>query len=134
MITTIAIPVWNDRVSTTFDFARKLLLVEADGGRDVSRKEVRFDNESIAEKARRMRDMGAKVVLCGAVSGPLAQAICQLGIQIIPYVSGQVDNVLAAHLCGRLTEPRFMQPGCRPGARKRWRHGQGFCNGQNGWW
>ncbi len=39
MNTIIAIPVWEDQVSTTFDFARKLLLVEAVGERELSRRE-----------------------------------------------------------------------------------------------
>ena len=33
MSTTLSIAVWDDRVSTTFDFKRKLLIVKADGGR-----------------------------------------------------------------------------------------------------
>ena len=127
MNTTLAIPVWDNQVSTTFDFARKLLVVEADGGREVSRKEATLGDEPAGSKARGIRGEGVQVVLCGAVSQPLAQAVSQAGIQIIPYVTGQVDDVLAAYLCGRLTEPRFLQAGCRPGARKRWRYG---CGGQ----
>ena len=121
--TTLAIPIWNDQVSTTFDFAGKLLVVEADGEKEVSRREVPLGDEPAAGKARKIREMGVQIVLCGAVSQPLAQAVCQAGIQIIPYVSGPVDDVLAAYLCGQLGSPRFMQPGCCSGARRRWRHG-----------
>jgi len=123
--TTLAIPVWNDQVSTTLDFARALVLVEVEGGREVSRKELALGDEPAGRKARKIRDLGVGVVLCGAVSQPLAQAVSQAGVQIIPYISGPVDDVLGAYLCGRLSEPRFMQPGCRPGARRRWRHGCG---------
>ena len=126
MNTTLGIPVWDDQVSTTFDFARKLLIVAAEGEREVSRKEAVLGDEPVDRKARKLRDLGVQVVLCGAVSQPLAQAVFQVGIRIVPYISGQVDDVLGAYLCGRLSEPRFMQPGCRPGARKRWRHGCGY--------
>jgi len=132
--TTLAIPVWNDHVSTTFDFAGRLLVVEADGEREVSRREVALGDESAERKARRIRDLAVQVVLCGAISQPLSRAVSQAGIQVIPYVAGEVDNVLAAYLCGRLAEPRFLQPGCRPGARRRWRHRGGFCGGQKGCW
>jgi predicted Fe-Mo cluster-binding NifX family protein len=119
----LAIPVWDDQVSTTLDFARALVLVEVQGGREVSRKEVVLGDGPAAGKARKLRNLGVGVVLCGAVSQSLAQAVSGAGIQIVPYVSGPIDEVLGAYLCGRLSEPRFMQPGCRPGARRRWRHG-----------
>ena len=123
MNTTLAIAVWDDRVSTTLDFARNLLIVEADEGCEVSRREVPLGNEPLARKVQKMQDLAVQVVLCGAISHPLAQAVSRVGIRIIPYVSGQVDDVLAAYLCGRLADPHFLQPGCRSGARKRW------CNG-----
>ena len=132
MNTTLAIPVWDDQVSTTFDFARKLLIVAAAGEREVSRKEAVLGDEPVDRKARKIRDLGVQVVLCGAVSQPLARAVLQAGIRIVPYISGQVDDVLGAYLCGRLSEPRFIQPGCRPGARKRWQHRRGFCGGHKG--
>ena len=132
MNTTLAIAVWDDRVSTTFDFARNLLIVEADGGREISRREVPLGDEPLDKKARRIQDLSVQVMLCGAISRPLAQAISRAGIQIIPFVTGQVDDVLAAYLCGRLTDPHFLQPGCRPGARKQWSHRCGFYSGDGG--
>jgi len=128
--TILAIPVWNNQLSTTFDFAGKLLIVEAEAGREIARKEVQLKDEAVEKKARRIRDLAVQVLLCGAVSHPLARAVSRVGIQVIPYVSGPVDNVLAAYLCGRLAEPRFLQPGCRPGARRRWRNRGGFCGGR----
>jgi predicted Fe-Mo cluster-binding NifX family protein len=130
MNTTVAIPVWEGQVSTTFDFARKLLVVEVDRGRELSRKEVLLRDEPVRGKARTLQDQAVQIVLCGAVSQPLAQAISQIGIQIIPYVSGPVDRVLAGYLCGRLAEPCFLQPGCRPAARRRWRHQGGCCGNE----
>lgn len=117
----LAISTWNDQVSTTFDFADTLLVVETDGGREVSRREVQLGRGPVGMRARSMRDLAVEVVLCGAVSQPMAQAVSRAGIQIIPFVSGSVDTVLAAYLCGLLAGPRFLQPGCPPGARRRWR-------------
>ncbi len=129
MNTIIAIPVWEDQVSTTFDFARKLLIVEAEGAREISRSEVILSEEPVARMARQLRDLTVQVVLCGAISQPLARAMSRAGIQVIPYISGEVDPVLAAYLCGQLSEPRFLQPGCQSGARRRWRQRGGFCGG-----
>ncbi|MBL7114794.1 MAG: NifB/NifX family molybdenum-iron cluster-binding protein [Kiritimatiellae bacterium] len=123
MKTTLAIPVWKDHVSSTFDFARSIYIVELDGEREVARKEIELDDCPIAMKVQAIRDAGAQVTLCGAISRSLAQALGQAGIQIIPFASGQIDRVIAAYVCNRLSDPCFMQPGCHPGARRRWRQG-----------
>jgi len=133
MNTTLAIPVWDDRVATTFDFARRLLVVEVDGRREVSRKEVTLGDGPVEAKARRIRDLAVQTLVCGAISRPLAQFAAQAGVVVFPFVAGRVDAVLAAYLCGRLSDPRFLQPGCRPGARRRWRHRTGFYGGNGKW-
>lgn len=125
---TLAIPVWEEQVSTTFDFARRVLIVKANGGREVARSERILGDGSVESKARVLRDQAVQVVICGAISQALARVVAQAGIQILPYVTGHVDMVLAAYLCGRLGDPCFLQPGCRSGARRRWRNQGGFCH------
>jgi len=123
----IAIPVWNDEVATTLDFARRMLVVTVEARREIARQEVAICDEPAAHVVRRLQEVAVRVLLCGAISEPLARAVVRAGIRIVPYVSGPVDGVLAAYLCGQLVEPRFLQPGCRPGARRRWRHRGGHC-------
>jgi predicted Fe-Mo cluster-binding NifX family protein len=134
MNTIIGLPVWNDRLSTTLDFARRLVIVEADGEREVGRKEVALVDEAVEKKALRMRELAVQVLLCGAISQPLARAIVRAGIRIVPYVTGEIDQVLAAYLCGQLAQPCFLQPGCHPGARRRWQQRCGLCGGRRGCW
>ena len=133
MSTTVAIPIWNDQVSTTFDFSEKILIVETESGREIERREIEIGKKSAAAKAEELKRENAEVLLCGAISQPLAQAVSRAGVQIVPFVSGAIDSVLAAYLCGRLAEPCFLQPGCRPGARRRWRHGRGCRRGNSGY-
>jgi predicted Fe-Mo cluster-binding NifX family protein len=125
MMTTVVIPIWEDQVSTTFDFSERLLIVEMESGREISRREIGQAGSSIAARVADIKNNGGQVLLCGAVSRPLAQAVLREGIQVIPFVSGDIDSVLAAYLCGKLTDPCFLQPGCCSGARRRWRHGNG---------
>lgn len=130
--TKLAIPVWQDRVSTTVDFARRILIVETDGKREIARKEILLDDGPPEIKARRIHNLGAHVLLCGAISQPLARLVSQAGVRIHPFVAGPVDDVLAAYLCGRLADPRFLQPGCCPAARRRWQHRGGRGGGRKG--
>jgi predicted Fe-Mo cluster-binding NifX family protein len=122
MKSTVAISAWNDQVSTTCDFAERLVVAETDQGRELSRQEIVLHEEPAARRAKRIHELSVDALLCGSISKPLAELLTSKGITVIPYVSGPVDEVLGAYLCGQLTRPRFLQPGCRSGARRRWRH------------
>jgi predicted Fe-Mo cluster-binding NifX family protein len=114
----IAVPVWNDSVSNVFDFAGRLLLVEFDGSKEVSRSEVPVQVQSLPERAVWLNRLGVNILLCGAISRALANMVAASGIEVLPYVTGRVDEVLQAYLTGQLIQPRFTMPGCWPGARK----------------
>ena len=120
----------EDGISTVFDFAVKLLVIEIQGNREVSRSETALPSEHLISRARRLSQLGISVLICGAISQRLAVLVASVGIQIIPLVSGSVDKVLSAYLSGQLINGRFLLPGYLPGARRRWRHGRGFHGGR----
>jgi predicted Fe-Mo cluster-binding NifX family protein len=129
----IAIPVWNDFVSSVLDFAHSLLLVDIENGHELSRSEVTLIPELPPKRAGRLRNLGANVLICGAISRPLMYMLTASGIEVLPYVTGRVDEVLQAYLTGQLVQPQFAMPGFWPGARKgfrgwrqrqRWRGGR----------
>jgi len=126
----IAIPIWEDGISTVFDFAGKLLVIEIQGNREVSRTETALPAEHLTSRARRLSQLGVNVLICGAISQQLSALVASTGIQIIPLVSGHVDKVLSAYLSGQLVNSRFLLPGYLPGARRKWRHGRGFHGGR----
>ena len=117
----IAIPIWNDRVSSAFDFAHIVLLVNIEDGRETGRSEVSFPPESDPEKVSRLKALSAEVLICGAISRSLASRVGASGIKVLPYVVGSVDEILKAYLTGELIQPQFTLPGCWPGARKGFR-------------
>jgi predicted Fe-Mo cluster-binding NifX family protein len=117
----IAIPVWNGCVSSAFDFSHSLLLVEFEDGREVKRSEVSSSAQSIPEKANQLKSLGVEVLICGAISRSLASLVSTSGIKVLPYVVGQVDEILEAYLTDRLVQPQFTLPGSWPGARRGFR-------------
>jgi predicted Fe-Mo cluster-binding NifX family protein len=130
----IAIPVWNGFVSNVFDFAHRILLVDIENAKMVNRSEVDMKTESLPQRASNLKNLGVDVLICGAISRALANMVMASGIQVLPYVTGKVDNVLQAYLAGQLVQPQFTMPGCWGGARKgfrgwrrgcRWRGGHG---------
>jgi len=130
----IAIPVWNGFVSSVFDFAHRLLLVDIENGKEVNRSEVDLKAESLLQRAGSLKNLGVDVLICGAISRALADMIAASGIQVLPFVTGRVAEILRGYLTGQLVQPQFVMPGFWSGARKgfrgwrrgrRWRGGRG---------
>lgn len=111
----LAVPVWNDAVSTVLDFAESLLVAECESGRISHQFLVDLAGAAGAEKVVHLRRLGIRVLLCGAVSRPMERMIAAAGIEIIPFLRGRADAVIEAYLAGYLFEPGFMLPGCRRG-------------------
>jgi len=114
----IAVPIYNNNVSNVFDFAGMLLLVEIDNGKEVSRSEVVLESQLLPQRAGQLKSLGVDVLVCGAISQALASMVTASGIQVLPYVTGRVDDILQAYLTSQLVEPQFAMPGFWPGARK----------------
>jgi predicted Fe-Mo cluster-binding NifX family protein len=123
----IAIPTWNGRVSPVFDTASRLLVVEAEGGGERSRFETDISEHFIPSKVMRLTGLGVETLICGAISRPLASMVTTAGISLIPWISGNVEDVLQGFLSGTLFDLRFMMPGIPIpwGKGPRARHGRG---------
>ena len=114
----VAIPIWEDRVSSALDFSQRLIVVELNETGEVSRSQITLSDPSPFVRLARLRELGVNVLICGAVSQPLASVSAAQGIQLLPYVTGGVDDVLRAYQDGRLNLPQFRLPGWWPGARR----------------
>lgn len=127
---TIAFAVWEDRISPVFDTAGRLLLADVDAGRLANRRFEPMESAWPAEKAARLKALGVEVLVCGAISQPLAAMIAAESIRLVPFVAGDVEQVIAAYLRGDLVRPAFAMPGC--GRRCRGRFGRGRGGGGGG--
>jgi len=108
----IALPAANGRVSPVFDVAQRLVLVDVTDGRMMARTETEMGPHALPCRAERLRELGASVLVCGAISTPLATLVADSGVQIVAFIAGEVEDVLAAYLAGNLPAPEFMMPGC----------------------
>ena len=120
-------PIWQNRISPVFDVAGKLFLVDVEGGQEVARTEERLTEEAIERRARRVAQLGANVLICGAISRPLHALLSSAGVEVIPQTCGEVEEVLGAFVAGRLIGDAFVMPGCC-GRRRRFRGGRGHGN------
>ena len=112
---TVAVTVWGQRVSPVFDSARTLLLAETAGPTIVGTTRLAFDPERPLELLRTLQERRVGVVICGAVSEQPAALLESAGIELIPFVAGNVHRVLKTFRRNRLAGPACRMPGCGRG-------------------
>jgi predicted Fe-Mo cluster-binding NifX family protein len=116
---------WNNRIAPVFDVARQVFLVESDAGRIIHNAEEELPPDEVGAKARRLAGLGVNTLVCGAISRIMQGLVASYGITVIPFVAGDLQDVIQAWLEGRLDDELFTMPGCCPrGSRRR-----GYING-----
>jgi predicted Fe-Mo cluster-binding NifX family protein len=118
---------WNARIAPVFDVARQVRLVEADAGRIAAEAEEVFPDDLPAHKAVRLAELGVRTLVCGAVSRPAHDLLLAYGIDVIPFVTGDLQEVIHAWLRGEVTRRVYSMPGC--GGRGR-RHRRGVAGAE----
>ncbi|NOZ20163.1 MAG: hypothetical protein GXP25_03640 [Planctomycetes bacterium] len=119
----IAIPVHNSRVSPVFDVARRVVLVDTSDGEEDGRSEWDIDLAWPCRRAAWLLHKGVDVLICAAISAPLAGMVRSQGTRLYASVVGEIDDVIGAYLSGNLQKPRYMMPGCC-GRRRRLQRGR----------
>ena len=119
----VAIPVWGNSVSTVFDFANRLMVIDVEAGQIKEQSEIKLIENTIIDKVAKLRELGVQVLLCGAISRPLENMVWASGVSVVPFLRGTVDEVVKAYFSGRLLDARFLLPGYRPGRGMRRRGG-----------
>jgi len=117
----VGIAVFGSRISSLFDTAEKLLLVDIVNNEETGREEVAMDGTLPFRRVRCLGDLGVTTLLCGAISGVMYSLIAARGITVIPWLKGEVNEVLDGFRNGTLHTPYFRLPG--PGGPFRGRHG-----------
>jgi len=111
-----AFATWNSRIAPVFDVTRKLNLVDREGVQISKESEVQLHAESPAQIALTLAELQVDVLVCGAISQPLRAMVMAYGIEVIPFVAGELDRVIDAWLQGRLLRSSgFAMPGCGRG-------------------
>ncbi|MBN1626510.1 MAG: NifB/NifX family molybdenum-iron cluster-binding protein [Deltaproteobacteria bacterium] len=112
---------WGNRIAPVFDIARQIRIVEVDSGHIARESQEVFSSSLPSHKAVRLAELGVGTLVCGAVSKPVLDLIKAYGIRVIPFIAGDVNDVIDAWLKGRINDNVFCMPGC--GLRNRRRIG-----------
>jgi predicted Fe-Mo cluster-binding NifX family protein len=110
---------WNHRIAPVFDIARRIHVAEAQSGRIVAEKEVVLADDLPLQKAMRLAELDVGTLVCGAISTSLRAIVASYGIRVIPFVAGDLAEVIQAWLRGGLDGEKFAMPGCCRRGRRR---------------
>lgn len=106
-----AFSTWNNRIAPVFDVSRMAYIVEAESGDIVDERLEAFQNELPARKILRLVEWRVGTLVCGAISRPMQLILTAQGIRVIPFVAGELHEVIDAWVSGRVETAGFAMPG-----------------------
>jgi len=108
----VAFACLDERIAPVFDTALQVRVLEVESGRIISEKREMLPPDLLLKKTHRLNELGIQAIICGAISRPLNAMIAANGIQVIPFVAGDLHAVIQAWLKGGLNGKAFAMPGC----------------------
>ena len=121
-MTKAAFAIWKNRIAPVFDVTRTVYLIETAAGQIVHQAQSSVAGEIPNQKVGRLAELGVNTLICGAISRPLQAMLMAHGIDVISFISGQLDDVIQAWLNNELIGSSvFSMPGCRNTHRRRYR-------------
>ncbi|MFC1558650.1 NifB/NifX family molybdenum-iron cluster-binding protein [candidate division KSB1 bacterium] len=115
----VVLPIYEKRISPVFDWCMKALVVEKLPGGLIKKKEVDLSYFSEIERIKVLENIGTRTLLCGGISMQLEGIFSYLGINVISWISGSVDEILDLYLTGALNPEKIILPGVKKYRAKR---------------
>ncbi len=118
----IGFSIVGDAIAPVFDVSRNLRVYEMEVSRPfdfaaMSRYDVCLDGNYF-ERAAILKGIGVQLIVCGAISKEFEAILTAIGIKIIPFVSGNIHEILWRIVSGHRLVKRFFMPGIKPKNKK----------------
>ena len=110
-----AFPFWENRIAPVFDSARQICIVEVESGRIVQEGREPLTGDLPVQKALHLTELGVTTLVCGAISRPLQEMLTGCGIRVVPFITGDLSEVIRAWISGKFNRSAFAMPGCLGG-------------------
>ena len=95
------------------DTANQLMLFDYEDKKELSRSVLDIPNLNVVYKAEFFRAQGVSLLICGAISMQMYRILTASQVEIIPFIRGSIQEVLAAYVDGDLQNGDFFLPGCQ---------------------
>lgn len=104
---------WNGRVAPVFDVSRTVLMVETKMSDNTGERLVDLPSESPSAKIAFLAEQDVDILVCGAISRQVQGLAEAAGIQVHPFVAGEIRDIVNAWIRGDLEQVSYSMPGCR---------------------
>ncbi|MDK2920567.1 MAG: hypothetical protein PWR24_124 [Desulfonauticus sp.] len=121
----IGIVSWQKRVAPVLDVATTLEIFQLKEEAILKQEEIKLKATLPWSKAREVKRTGISILICGALSKELWNYLLQENIEVVPFVAGEIKEVLTAFLNKKLYQQKFVMPGCCLQKRRKLMFGQG---------
>ena len=108
----VAFATWDERIAPVFDTAQELIVVEAEGERVLRQARETLGVDLPVGRALRLRELGVRTLVCGAISNLLHVVLASYGIRVVPFIAGNHREVVQAWLAGGFDRGALAMPGC----------------------
>ena len=120
----VAIPTFGDRVSPRFDCANTFLIVTLQRDEIAGREELSAEDWAPHDRINHLVDLGVDTVICGGIDRWSADSLLSVGIDLHGWISGSIEESLAALRHGELQAAAGMVGETRCGRRQGHRRGR----------
>jgi len=112
---------WDKRIAPVFDTTQLVHVVAHESEQVVWETLESLPENPLVQKALKLVELGIQTLVCGAISRPLHGVVTAYGIRVVPFVAGDLRDVVRAWLDGNPDLDAFAMPGCRGRSRRRFR-------------
>lgn len=123
----IAIAAYQDRIVSLFESSEKFVIIYSPSYDIKHAKSINVSNNAFTELIQLLKTNKIEILICGAIRGCVRQQIEAHNIKVIPWITGDIQNVVQAFLSDNLFSSSFLMPGCKNKGyynRQRFRKGQ----------
>ncbi|MBN1155538.1 hypothetical protein JXB12_11530 [candidate division KSB1 bacterium] len=114
----LTLAAYNDRIASLFESSNQFIFLDSEDRTLQDARRVSVQHNSIPELLHILNSNQATTLICGAISGPLFHLLTTNQIQVIPWITGKLDIVVAAYRNNELTSSSYLMPGCRRRGRR----------------
>lgn len=115
----LAIPEHQGRIAPVFDCCKRLLIVLQGRMEDELIQNEDWASLPRLSRTARLIELEVELLVCGGISCWMEDEIRRHGIRLVPWIAGDVWEVLAALRTGRISDPLYAMPGRAGCARRR---------------
>lgn len=103
---------WESRIAPVFDNAHDFHIVKADNGMITAERDESVLSNQPVQRAIHLSGLEIDLLVCGAISRFASDVLRNFSFQVVPFVTGELTNVINAWLDGKLEDESFAMPGC----------------------